>query len=93
MTSSITTKACEAWFLMEAADLRGLPAPFAIDVTDYAATKVAVRSRDEIVAWAEAIGSNVTEREVSGRIHWNATGELHEMAVSVACVSSVAAVA
>lgn len=91
MTSPITTKACEAWFLLEAADLRGLPAPYDVAVTDHSVTKLGLRTVDELNTWAEAIGSEVTSRAVEDRTHWHAEGELHEMSVVLFVVTRAAA--
>lgn len=92
MTSAITAKTCEAWFLLEAADLRGLPAPFDVSVTDYGPTKLGLRSVDEINAWADALASPVTSRAVDNRTHWNTEGVLHDMPVSLFVVTSLAEV-
>lgn len=89
MTSPITAKTCEAWFLLEAADLRGLPAPYDVSVTDYGPVKLGLRTVDEINTWAAVIGSSVTSRTVNGRIHWNTEGALHDLPVALFVVTEL----
>lgn len=93
MTSSITAKTCEAWFLLEAADLRGLPAPFDVSVTDYGPTKLGLRTVDDLSVWADALNAHVTCREVAARFHWTTEGTLHDLPVSLFVVTSLAEVA
>lgn len=83
-TESITTKACEAWFVLEAADLRGLPQPFDVSVTDHTdGTRIGLKSPTDLRAWAEAIDADVKVSYHAGRTHLTAEGELHEMRVHV----------
>lgn len=92
MTSSITAKTCEAWFLLEAADLRGLPAPFDVSVTE-GQTRLGLRSVDDLRAWADALNTDVpAPRERAGRYHWNVEGKLHDLPVSLFVVTTLAEV-
>lgn len=93
MTSPITAKTCEAWFLLEAADLRGLPAPFDVSVTDYGAVKLGLRSVSDLDAWATSLDTYATVRQVDGRNHHNAEGVLVDVPVSLFVVTEAEQVA
>ena len=83
MTTSITAKTCEAWFLLEAADMRGLPAPFVVRVTQHRTTELGLKTGEEFDRWVEALAVDPVTNDVGGLVQRTASGELHEMAVSV----------
>jgi hypothetical protein len=94
MSSAITEKTCEAWFVLEAGDLRGLPSPFVVRVTQHRTTDLGFKTLDELNAWAEAMGADTKSTDVGGMTQVTAEGTLHDFPVSVfACVTDLVAVA
>lgn len=61
--SPIMSAARHLWLLLEVADLRGLPMPFAIRGTEIEGYPVALQfhSIDEVRRWADEIGARVEE--------------------------------
>jgi len=81
MTSPITAKACEAWWILEAADLRGLPAPF---VAKAYADRVELQVRPEdFERWAEALDGVPLTSHILGGVERKIVGELLDHAVTV----------
>lgn len=64
-TSSITLKARDAYFACEAADLRGLPAPFVVKAYEHR-IELGVRTVDEFNTWAEALDADVQTSDRGG---------------------------
>lgn len=94
MTAPITEKACEAWMVLEAGDLRGLPAPFVVRVTEHRVTELGFKTVDQFNTWAEALDADVTSADVGGLIQQTAEGSLHDFPVSVfVCVTDLVEVA
>jgi len=80
----ITTKARSAWWVLEAADLRGLPAPFDVQVAEHQDyVRVGLDSPADFRVWAEAIDSNIGLDYHLGRTHLTAEGELLDVKVRV----------
>jgi hypothetical protein len=55
--------------ILEAAELRGLPMPFAACASDYAEVRLQFMTRDQVVTWAETL-----EADVEDGMHVHATG-------------------
>jgi hypothetical protein len=83
MTRTITAKSREAWFILEAADLRGLPAPFVVRVTEHRVTELGLRSSAAFAVWAAALNADPTTYDTGGMVQRTATGLLHDLPVSV----------
>jgi hypothetical protein len=83
MTAAITAKSCEAWFILEAADLRGLPAPFVVRITDHRVTELGLKTSADFDVWAAALHADPQTYDTGGMVQRTASGLLHEMAVSV----------
>lgn len=92
MTSPITAKTCEAWFLLEAADMRGLPTPYCVDITDHG-TKLGLRTPSDLRTWAVSLDTDYDVRQVGDRLHWNAEGVLHDIPVALFVVTDAEQVA
>jgi hypothetical protein len=83
MTAAITAKSRDAWFILEAADLRGLPAPFVVRVTEHRVTELGLKSSAAFDTWATALNADPTTYDTGGMVQRTATGVLHDMPVSV----------
>jgi hypothetical protein len=83
MTAAITAKSREAWFILEAADLRGLPAPFVVRVTEHRVTELGLKSSAAFAVWAAALNADPTTYDTGGMVQRTATGVLRDMPVSV----------
>lgn len=76
MTSPITAQACSAWWILEAADMRGLPVPFVVKA--YANRVEASVYPEDFDRWAEALGGDVKESDAFGATMRTVTGELND---------------
>lgn len=81
--SAMTERTCEAWFILEAGDLRNLPSPFVVRVTEHRVTELGFKTADEFTAWAEAMGAETKRADVGGLIQWTAEGTLHDFPVAI----------
>lgn len=78
-TRSITGKARDAWYVLEAAELRGLPAPYNIDYSTLSPIRLAVHTPADVQAWAETLDADVdTSSDTDGNIHWRTDGHLYD---------------
>lgn len=82
MSAPITEKAREAWYILEAADLRGLPTPFVVKAYEHR-VELGVRTVDEFNTWAEALAADVKTSDVGGLTQQTVEGTLLDLPVTV----------
>lgn len=86
-TPTITERACQAWWLLEAAELRGLPSPRSLAVSDYGTTTLGLEDLDQLNTWAETLDIPIDcHVDSAGNAHHVVEGELHDLPVRVVVV-------